>query len=290
MDAREAPSEKSKHNEAVGRGRAGARTPAALRHSRIIASFEKNGFVSIAELADELGVSGMTVRRDLDLLDKRGLLTRTHGGAVPVGQLSTPAVDMDEPAFEQRMRVNPVQKSAIAQAAAALVGPGESVGLDVGTSVLSLAQLLAPRKDLRVFTNSLRVGWQMAEGNSTVYVLGGQVRIPEYSMVGSQAIGAIQTHFLDKVFIGVSGIDAEGFYDYSPEDSEVKRAFLTNASQVVVLCDASKFNRRALTRIAPLGKITTLITDTPPQGDLAIALEEAGVHVLIASEEQPTII
>lgn len=268
----------------AGRDKPAARPPAAMRHARIIASFEKNGFVSIAELAEELAVSGMTIRRDLDLLGKRGLLTRTHGGAVATGTLASTAFIEDEPAFEHRARINPVQKSTIARAAAAMVGPGESLGLDVGTSILSLAQLLTPRKDLRIFTNSLRVGMQMAEGNSTVYVLGGQVRTPEYSMIGAQATEALRTHFLDKVFIGVSGVDAEGIYDYSPEDSEVKRAFLANASQAIVLCDSSKFGRRALTRIASLDKIHTLITEAPPPGDLAAALRDAGVHVIIAPE------
>jgi len=145
--------------------------PAALRRARIMSSFEKNGFVSITSLADELGVSGMTVRRDLDLLGRRGLLERTHGGAVATGQL---AFDEDEPAFEQRMRRNALEKSSIALAAARLVAPGDSVGLDVGTSILALANELAPRKDLRVFTNNLRVGMQMAGGNSTVYILGGR--------------------------------------------------------------------------------------------------------------------
>lgn len=282
MTARADQDQNTSNQEWQGEEKPAGRPPAAMRHARIIASFEKNGFVSIAELAEELEVSGMTIRRDLDRLGKRGLLTRTHGGAVATGTLASTVFMEDEPAFEHRARVNPVQKSTIARAAAALVGPGESLGLDVGTSILSLAQILTPRKDLRVFTNSLRVGMQMAEGNSKVYVLGGEVRTPEYSMIGAQATEALRTHFLDKVFIGVSGMDASGFYDYSPEDSEVKRAFLANASQVIVLCDSSKFGRRALTRIAALDKIHTLITEAPPPEDLGAALKEAGVHVIIA--------
>ena len=227
----------------------------------------------------------MTVRRDLDLLGKRGLLTRTHGGAVPnaVGGVAT--FDSDEPAFEQRMRVNPLQKSSIAQAAANLVGAGESVGLDVGTSVLSLAQLLTPRRDLRVFTNSLRVGMQMAEGNSTIYVLGGQVRVPEYSMIGAPAVEGLKSHFLDKVFIGVSGIDAEGLYDYSPEDSEVKRAFIANAGQVIVLCDSSKFSRRSSLILCGLKRVATIITDSGIEDRQAQMLEAAGVNLVVANVE-----
>lgn len=256
-----------------------AKLPAALRHARIMSAFEKDGFVSITSLAEELGVSGMTVRRDLDLLGKRGLLERTHGGAVAAGQM---VYDEDEPAFEQRMRRNAAEKSTIAQAAAKLVAPGESVGLDVGTSILALATELAPRKDLRVFTNNLRVGMQMAEGNSSVYILGGQVRVPEFSVIGPQAIEGLKSHFLDRVFLGVSGIDANGLYDYSPEDTEVKRAFVESGGCVVVLCDSSKFGRRALSRIVSLDRINILITDAEPPQDLAEALAEAGVQTIIA--------
>jgi DeoR family glycerol-3-phosphate regulon repressor len=265
-----------------GEGRT-ERVPAALRHARIIASFENNDFVSIASLAGELGVSGMTVRRDLDLLGKRGLLERTHGGAVAASPLAAPTFDEDEPPFEQRMRRQAVEKSSIAAAAATLVAPGESVGLDVGTSILALASALAPRRDLRVFTNNLRVSMLMAEGKSTVYILGGQVRVPEYSVIGPQAIEGLKSHFLDKVFIGVSGVDANGFYDYYPEDTEVKRAFIASAGSVIVLCDSSKFGRRALSRIVPLEKVNILVTDAMLPPDLAAALNERGVRIIVAS-------
>ncbi len=262
---------------------AGGKLPATLRHARIMSAFERNGFVSISGLATELGVSGMTIRRDLDLLSQRGLIERTHGGAVAASAPGTASFDEDEPAFDQRMRQHADEKSSIASAAARLIGPSESVGLDVGTSVLALASELAPRRDLRVFTNNLRVGMQMAEGNSAVYILGGQVRVPEFSVIGPQAIKSLESHFLDRVFIGVSGMDAFGLYDYSPEDTEVKRAFISNAGSVVVLCDSSKFGRRALSRIVPLDRINMLVTDAAPPADLAGALEQSGVQVIIAA-------
>ncbi|HWU19074.1 MAG TPA: DeoR/GlpR family DNA-binding transcription regulator [Devosia sp.] len=259
------------------------RIPAALRQARIMASFERNGFVSIAGLSEELGVSGMTVRRDLDLLDKRGVLARTHGGAVAPGPNSSTSFDEDEPAFDQRMRRQTQQKSSIAAAAAKLVGPNESLGLDVGTSILALATELAPRRDLRVFTNNLRVGMQMANGNGAVYILGGQIRVPEFSVIGPQALENLKSHFLDRVFIGVSGLDANGLYDYSPEDTEVKRAFVANAGSVVVLCDSSKFGRRALSRVVPLDKVHILVTDAAPPPEIAEALANTNTQVIVAS-------
>lgn len=257
------------------------RIPAALRHAHIVAAFEKTGFVSVADLADELGVSGMTVRRDLDLLGRRGLLERTHGGAVAPGTASVSTVE-DEPVFDQRARHQSAEKAAIALAAAKLIGRGESVGLDVGTSVLALAGVLMARRDLRVFTNSLRVGMQMVEGNNAVYILGGQVRVPEFSVIGPHALEGLRSHFLDRVFIGVAGIDANGVYDYSPEDTEVKRGFIESAGIVVVLCDSSKFERRALSRIAPLMRVHYLVTDAPPPPALAEALANNNTTIIVA--------
>lgn len=256
--------------------------PAALRQARIVAAFEHHGFVSISALADDLGVSAMTIRRDVALLEEKGLLERTHGGAVaPQSGLRAP-FDAVEPAFDQRMRQQAHEKSAIARAAAALILPRESVGLDVGTSVLALAEALRDRADLRIVTNNLRVGLSLAEGRSPVYLIGGQIRGPECSVIGPQAVETLRSHFLDRVFIGVSGMDASGLYDYSPEDTAVKRAFMANARQVVVLCDASKFGRRALSRIDTLERVDVLVTDAEPVADLAAALKSRNIQVIVA--------
>ena len=190
--------------------------------------------------------------------------------------------DEDEPAFEQRMRRHAAEKSAIARAAARLIGQGELVGLDVGTSVLALAREIAERDDLRVFTNNLRAGVQLARSSSAIYMLGGKIRGAEYSVVGSGAVDQLHSHFIDRVFIGVSGVDGQGLYDYSLEDTEVKRALMANAGSVVVLCDASKFGRRALARVAPLDAVNILVTDAPPPADIAAELARHGVEVVLA--------
>ena len=252
-----------------------------------MASIEKSGFVSISGLADELGVSGMTIRRDVSLLEGNGTLERTHGGAIADTHINHQTFDETEPAFEHRTRQSAAEKLAIARVAATLIERGESIGLDVGTSVLALAGELSGRTDLRVFTNNLRAAMQMAQSGSEVYVLGGRVRDIECSVIGSRAVDELMSRFLDRVFIGISGVDANGFYDYSLEDSDVKRAFMTNATTVVVLCESSKFHRRALARIAPLSDVNILVTDAPPPPDLAAALERSGVKVVVGSAGIP---
>ena len=264
-----------------------------------MASIEKSGFVSISGLADELGVSGMTIRRDVSLLEGNGTLERTHGGAIADTHINHQTFDETEPAFEHRTRQSAAEKLAIARVAATLIERGESIGLDVGTSVLALAGELSGRTDLRVFTNNRRAAMQMAQSGSEVYVLGGRVRDIECSVIGHgghvhvnvpervRAVDELMSRFLDRVFIGISGVDANGFYDYSLEDSDVKRAFMTNATTVVVLCDSSKFHRRALARIAPLSDVNILVTDAPPPPDLAAALERSGVKVVVSSAGIP---
>ena len=122
----------------------------------------------------------------------------------------------------------------------------------------------------------------LSASKSPVYVLGGEVRNPEQSVVGSRAVGELANYNLDRVFIGVSGLIEAGFFDYSVEDSEVKRAFIGRADQVVILCDSSKFDHRSLARVCDISGADVLVTDAPPPGHLARALEAAEVEVIVA--------
>lgn len=264
------------------------RMPAGARQSLILDLIELHGFVSVSKIAGNLSVSEMTIRRDLVSLEERGLLARTHGGAVSSASDPREVFDLEEPAFKRRRHRNARGKSAIATAAAALIGPGETIGIDVGTSTLTLAEAVVHRADLRVFTNSLRAAMTLSASKSPVYVLGGEVRDPEQSVVGSRAVGELQNYNIDRVFIGVSGLIEAGFFDYSVEDTEVKRAFIGRADQVVILCDSSKFDHRSLARVCELSGVDILVTDAAPPAHLARALEAAGVEVLVAGAEPET--
>jgi DeoR family glycerol-3-phosphate regulon repressor len=262
-----------------------ARMPAGARQALILDVIATNGFVSVSKFAGDLGVSEMTVRRDLLMLSDRGLLARTHGGAVSSAIDPREIFVAEEPAFKSRRHRNARAKSAIASAASALIGPGETIGIDVGTSTLTLAEAIVERVDLRVFTNSLRAAMTLSASKSPVYVLGGEVRNPEQSVVGSRAVGELQNYNIDRVFIGVSGLIEAGFFDYSVEDTEVKRAFIARADQVVILCDSSKFDHRSLARVCELPGADILVTDAPPPPHLARALSAAGIDVVLAGPE-----
>jgi DeoR family glycerol-3-phosphate regulon repressor len=259
------------------------RIPAGARQARLMEILGRSGFLSVAEAAERMGVSAMTIRRDLEALEGRGVLTRTHGGAIAIQGRRLEVFDAVEPVFEQRRRRQAGAKSKIAAAAAALIGPNETIALDVGTSVLALAKELVGRSDLKYITNNLPAAMSLSGGPSPVYLLGGQLRGPEMSVIGTGAMEQARNYYVDRAFIGVSGVIEGGFYDYSLEDSDVKRAFLEGARQVVALCDSSKFDHRALARICALNQVHLVVTESAPPAHLAEALQAAGTVVLVAS-------
>jgi DeoR family glycerol-3-phosphate regulon repressor len=255
--------------------------PAGARRARLANMVGRDGFVSAAHTAEILGVSSMTIRRDLIALESQGLLRRTHGGAVALA--ARPEVfDEEEPIFEQRRRKNAAAKAQMAAAAARMIGARETIALDVGTSVLALAEALVRRHDLRIFTNSIPSAITLTASRSPIYLLGGQLRGPELAVIGATATAQLEQYYFDRFFLGVSGVIESGFYDYALEDSEVKRAFIERSKQVVALCDSSKFDHRALALICAIERCHALVTDAPPPPHLAQAFKRAKIQVVIA--------
>jgi DeoR family glycerol-3-phosphate regulon repressor len=240
------------------------------------------GFLTVRELADATGVSEITARRDLVELEERKALRRTHGGAMVVRDGQVEIFDASEPTFDARRRRNSRAKIAIARAAAQLVKPGFTIALDVGTSTLELARCLGDMGELRIVTNNLRAASLLASSPHAVYLPGGRVRGKELSVYGSVTAEQIRAYWFDVAFIGVSGVTEGGLFDYSPEDTEIKRIYMERAKRVVVLCDAQKFGHHSMVQVATLGAIHTLVTDAPPPTPLAAALTSAGVELLKA--------
>ena len=264
------------------------RLPARLRHNHLVETVRKRGFVHVADVAAELGVSEMTIRRDLVELEREGALTRTRGGAMLDTDAAQPVIDSEEPAFAARLRNHQEEKRRIAAMAAELVDRRLSVALDVGTTTHLLAQALADRGNVKFFTSSLRTALLLGEAGREVYVPAGQIRGEEMSICGPAARAEFEGYWFDIAFIGVSGITADGIYDYSLEDSELKRVYLRRSASKVVLCDSSKFHHMSLIRIADLSDIDLLICDAAPPADIASALAAAEVAVRIAGQPAAT--
>ena len=263
----------------TGRDREG-RLSAAGRRDSIARFLNQFGYRSVLQLAERLAVSEMTIRRDLDVLVADGLATRAHGGAVSSPSRRPASMDLFEPAVDERMQRNCTAKAGIGAAAAGLIGPNQTVAIDIGSTALSLACALRDR-DVRIFTNSLKIAVLLATGTPRVYMPGGEVRGSEPSLVGALTRMQLQDFRFDWFFLGASGIAADGLYDYSLEDSEVKRALMARSARTVALIDGSKFDRVSIVKVTPLDGIHTLITDRAPAGMLADGLRTAGVAVCV---------
>ena len=226
----------------------------------IVAEVRRRGAVRVSELATLLGVSDMTVRRDLDLLDEAGLLAKVHGGATLRDERTT-----DEPGFEAKSLRNMGEKHAIAIAAAAMVRPGTAIGITAGTTTWQLAYHIVDIADLTVVTNSVRVAevlHQSQRPDRTVVLTGG-VRTPSDALVGPVAVATLRSLHLDSVFMGVHGItERAGFTTPNLMEAETNRAFVDATEQLVVLADHTKWNVTGLSSIAPLDASRDVITDT----------------------------
>jgi DeoR family glycerol-3-phosphate regulon repressor len=254
---------------------------AAQRHSLILQALDENGFVTVPEMAEACKVSEMTMRRDLDILSEKKRLERTHGGASRLAATGAVMVDLVEPNIDARSVVNKDGKNAIARSAAALVQPHQTIALDIGTTALCLADLLVDQ-DINIYTSSLKIAGMLAGQKPSVFVPGGRIFGSEPSVVGPQAVNSLNELCFDAVFIGASGISDAGFYDYSLEDTHIKRALIEGSQKVVALIDSTKFNRMSVAKVCGLKDVDMLITDIEPPEQLLETLKAAGVTVQVA--------
>lgn len=264
------------------RGEERGRVLSPVRHARILEQLNAAGSVSVAAIASELGVSDMTIRRDLLELEREGRLVRVHGGAVAPEAPPVAIMDSDEPSFDARLRRGLDGKDAIAALAASLVASHRTVAVDVGTTTYLMAKHLREVPHIKVFTNSLRVSAVLDGAGPEVYVAGGRVRADEMSVWGPTAIAQFEKLWFDVAVIGASGVTADGFFDYSFEDTDMKRVYLRRAGTRILLCDAAKFQRMSLVQVGTLSDINILVTDAEPPPRIAAALAAARVDVRIA--------
>ncbi len=247
------------------------------REARLRDVLKRHGEAGVAELAAELGVSAMTLRRDLDRLERAGLVRRTHGGAVLAERLGF-AFD-----FSARRQVNHKAKQAIAAEAARLVKPGDVVLLDAGTTTLELAVLLRDVADLVVVTPSLAVAseLQFSAGVKTI-LLGGMLRSGTPDLTGEVAEASLDLLAVDVAFQGADGIGLDGtLYTADLGAASLERKGRERAARTYVLADSSKIGRTALARHGALNETQGLITDRGIAPRHLAALRRAGVAVTI---------
>lgn len=255
---------------------------APQRHEIILDSIRREGSVRVRDLVERLGISDMTVRRDLDLLEANGLLNKVHGGATRASTMTT-----EEPGFEAKRNRQEAQKRAIARAAARLVEPGFAVGLTAGTTTWQLANFLRQVPNLTVITNSPSVAqvFYRSTDHSVTTVLTGGVRTPSDALVGPLATSALSALHLDLVFMGVHGMDPDhGYSTPNLAEAETNRAFVASARGLVVVADHTKWRTPGLATIASLHEADHVVTSRQISSEAINHFEGFDTELLIADE------
>ena len=250
------------------------------RQQAIASLVGQRGRVSVADLSDLYSVTTETVRRDLAVLDRMGVIRRVHGGAVPATALTAL-----EPGIAEREVARADEKDRIAKAALDfLPGAGGSILFDAGTTTGRIAALLPADRDLTVVTNSIPIAARISTlGGVSLQVLGGRVRGLTQAAVGDEALRVLATLRVDVAFIGTNAISTgHGVSTPDSDEAAVKRAMVAAAHHVVVVADSSKIGREHLISFGSLDRIDVLVTDSDIADTDRDAIRELGVEVVVA--------
>ncbi|MCF7827071.1 MAG: DeoR/GlpR family DNA-binding transcription regulator [Candidatus Marinimicrobia bacterium] len=249
------------------------------RRQSILEKIHEQGSARVENMAKEYAVSEVTIRNDLKYMEERGLIHRSHGGA-----LLKHNVGFDHPLIEKQ-RLKMPEKREIAQTAAGLVENGDSIILDSGTTTFEMLNHLGDVTDLTILTNAVNIAYAaISLPNIQTLLTGGFLRKKSFSLVGPDAEELLSKYYVDKLFIGVDGLDlAYGISTPNPEEASLNRIMVSIAREVIVVADSSKFGRSSLSKICGLEAITKIITDKGLDPEFRRQLEARGIEVIITS-------
>lgn len=247
------------------------------RRQHILSLIQKQGRVLVDELSTSLNLSQITIRKDLDYLESKDLLVRTHGGALPAQ-----AGALSDPTIQEKEELHHEEKVKIAKAAAAMISEGQCIILDSGTTTTEIARSLSSLRHLTVITNALNIAADLARSNFEIIMIGGTLRKNSLSVVGPLAEDVLKEMHADIVFLGVDGFDTKiGLTTPNLLEARVNRAMAEAAEKVVAVCDSSKFNRKSLSLIVGASAIDHVITDSNLSSEDVKAIRDAGIEVTL---------
>jgi DeoR family transcriptional regulator, aga operon transcriptional repressor len=247
------------------------------RRQHVLATIQRDGRVLVSELSAVLGLSRITIRKDLAYLEERGLLQRTHGGA-----LSPQRGALLDPTLTEKEQHRFHEKQRIAEAAVKLVSERQCVLLDSGSTTTMIARALRCFSNLTVITNAVNIASELTNTNFEVMLTGGILRRNSYSLVGPPAEDTLRDIRADILFLGVDGFDPViGLTTPNVLESRVNRAMVRVSQKVVAVCDSTKFSHRSLALIVPPSAIHTVITDSGISARDLEALRSSGMEVLL---------
>lgn len=248
------------------------------RRQEIVKLISENRMVKASELVERYHVSMETIRRDMEYLEEKGYLTRVYGGAVARTMYGL------EPEYSAREVKNYQEKLLIGRAAVDLVEDGDTILMDVGTTMLEFARFLKGHRRVTVFTNAMQIAMALVmDTNIRVIQLGGNVRPGELATSGFIAEDTVGRFCFDKAFLGVGGLTMDkGITDYHMEEANLRRHFVENAQKVIALADYSKFGIKAMNRVCDIKQVDIIVTDKRADKNIINEFRGLGKSVIIA--------
>jgi DeoR family transcriptional regulator, aga operon transcriptional repressor len=250
------------------------------RRQRVLDELRRAGSTTVERLASVLETSPVTVRRELAQLASQGLLRRTRGGAIPVEPLFYEPFRHDS-SFQEQIELHAEEKRRIAAAAAELIDGGQMIAFTAGTTSTLVSRSIPHREGITVVTNTVNMAMELSNRTDlNVFVTGGFLHEGWFSLVGEAAIEAMRRIFVDKIFIGVNGIDAAaGITTYHPEESAIDRVMIGQAKQRIVVADCSKLGLVTNYAVCPANEVHMIITDTGATNAAIAPFVELGIKV-----------
>jgi DeoR/GlpR family transcriptional regulator of sugar metabolism len=251
----------------------------AVRRADMLRLVKQLGQITVTEMSARFEVSLDTIRRDLDTLADQGLISRIHGGAVPIDSMAS----ADSP-FEQRINAHQIAKTNIGRAAALLISSGETLIVNGGSTAVAFAASLADLQRLTIVTNNLSLPAAIPPNAvNSLYLLGGEIRSGARVTLGPVGFVGTRRIIADTAVIGVGGITEAGVSTSQIEEATMMAGMIAAARRTIVIADKTKFGRLGFAVVAPLDQLDVLVTDEEPLGELKVALEAAGVRIVVAS-------
>lgn len=254
------------------------------RSEQILKFLLRVGNASIEEILEHAGSSAPSIRRDLARLENRGLIRRTHGGATLVEPLLYEPFRFDS-SFLAREQRHAAEKRRIGLAAAELVNANDTIGLTAGTTTTYIGRSLRHRADIKVITNGINIGMELCNHPGIrTYLTGGVMPWAwTFSLTGQAALSFLDDIYMDKVFLSVTGLDAErGATSLESEEALVYRKMIKQSKQVIVVADSSKLGKVGAALICPVSEIQCLVTDTGSSDEAIAPFEQHGIRVIRA--------
>lgn len=251
------------------------------RFNAILTGLQESGSVAVDELSEQLGVSVVTIRRDLDLLEQQGLLRRTHGGAASIEPLFYEPFKKDR-SFQAQVERQANEKRRIGRAAAALITSGETIAITPGTTTAEIIRGIPLNSKITVVTNTANIAMELSKRKDvSVFVTGGHLHGDWFSLVGPTAIRSLDNMLIHTMFIGADGIDASwGLSCFNSDEAELNGTMVRHARRHIAVADHTKFGVVANWRICETATIQTLITDSGATDEMIAPFQKLGIQVI----------